>query len=238
MLIKRRILNGQLSRSNKMWCDKTFSLAKYQSMNYETIVIEPYKVTNSKFLSPEEAIRALLAKIDSITPVAVILISSVTETGFISQLTALSQCWDLPEIKRALRTAVTVKDLDATKMIIPNPADRKNVKQLSSGNTRAIVNSQTLAAAQIDSPASISGVMKQLEQFAGQKKSALNEIAKNVQGLTGGSVDIKFYYGLPADLKNELPNNEHIFTFLLAFSDENLTPILDLVHDRKLNNRI
>ena len=221
-----------------MWCDKTFSLAKYQSMNYETIVIEPYQQTNDKFLSPEEAIKALQSKIDSITPVAVILISSVTETGFISQLTALSQCWDLPEIKRALRTAKTVQDLDITKMVIPNPADRKNVKQLSSGNTRAIVNSQTLAAAQIDSPASISGVMKQLEKFAGQKKLALNEIAKNVQGLTGGSIDIKFYYGFPADLSRELPNGEHIFTFLLAFSDENLTPILDLVHDRKLNNRI
>lgn len=221
-----------------MWCDKTFSLAKYQSMNYETIVIEPYKQTNDKFLSPAEAIAALKAKIDNVTPVAVIMISSVTEADFINQLTALSNCWDLPEINRALRTAKTVQDLDVTKMVIPSPADSKNVKQLSSGNTRAIVNSQTLAAAQIDSPASISGVMKQLEQFAEQKKVALNEITKNVQGLTGGSVDIKFYYGLPADLKKELPNNEHIFTFLLAFSDENLTPILDLVHDRKLNNRI
>lgn len=238
MLIKRQILTGQSNRSNKMWCDKTFSLAKYQSMNYETIVIEPYKLTNDKFLSPAEAIAALKAKIDNVTPVAVIMISSVTEADFINQLTALSNCWDLPEINRALRTAKTVQDLDATKMIIPSPADSKNVKQLSSGNTRAIVNSQTLAAAQIDSPASISGVMKQLEKFAGQKKSALNEIAKNVQGLTGGSVDIKFYYGLPADLKKELPNSEHIFTFLLAFSDENLKPILDLVHDRKLNNRI
>ena len=221
-----------------MWCDKTFSLAKYQSMNYETIVIEPYKQTNDKFLSPAEAIAALKAKIDNVTPVAVIMISSVTEADFINQLTALSNCWDLPEINRALRTAKTVQDLDVTKMVIPSPADSKNVKQLSSGNTRAIVNSQTLAAAQMDSPASISSVMKQLEKFAGQKKSALNEIAKNVQGLAGGSIDIKFYYGLPADLKKELPNNEHIFTFLLAFSDENLTPILDLVHDRKLNNRI
>ena len=221
-----------------MWRDKTFSLAKYQSMNYETIVIEPYKQTNDKFLSPAEAIAALKAKIDNVTPVAVIMISSVTEADFINQLTALSNCWDLPEINRALRTAKTVQDLDVTKMVIPSPADSKNVKQLSSGNTRAIVNSQTLAAAQMDSPASISSVMKQLEKFAGQKKSALNEIAKNVQGLAGGSIDIKFYYGLPADLKKELPNNEHIFTFLLAFSDENLTPILDLVHDRKLNNRI
>lgn len=221
-----------------MWCDKTFSLAKYQSMNYETIAIDPYKQTNDKFLSPAEAIAALKAKIDNVTPVAVIMISSVTEADFINQLTALSNCWDLPEINRALRTAKTVQDLDVTKMVIPSPADSKNVKQLSSGNTRAIVNSQTLAAAQIDSPASISGVMKQLEQFAEQKKVALNEITKNVQGFTGGSVDIKFYYGLPADLKKELPNSEHIFTFLLAFSDENLTPILDLVHDRKLNNRI
>ena len=221
-----------------MWCDKTFSLAKYQSMNYETIVIEPYKITNDKFLSPAEAIAALKAKIDNVTPVAVIMISSVTEADFINKLTELSNCWDLPEIKRALRTAVTVKDLDATKMVIPSPASRKNVKQLSSSNTRAIVNSQTLAAAQVDSPASISGVMKQLEKFAGQKKSVLNEITKNVQGLTGSGIDIKFYYGLPADLKKELPNCEHIFTFLLAFSDENLTTILDLVHDRKLNNRI
>ena len=221
-----------------MWCDKTFSLAKYQSMNYETIVIEPYKQTNDKFLSPAEAIAALKTKIDSSIPVAVIMLSSVTETDFIDKLTELSNCWDLPEIKRALRTAKTVQNLDATKMVIPSPADSKNVKQLSSGNTRAIVNSQTLAAAQIDSPASISGVMKQLEQFAEQKKVALNEITKNVQGLTGGSVDIKFYYGFPADLSRELPNSEHIFTFLLAFSDENLKPILDLVHDRKLNNRI
>lgn len=221
-----------------MWCDKTFSLAKYQSMNYEAIVIEPYKQTNDKFLSPAEAIAALKAKIDNVTPVAVIMISSVTEADFINKLTELSNCWDLPEIKRALRTAVTVKDLDATKMVIPSPAGRKNVKQLSSSNTRAIVNSQTLAAAQVDSPASISGVMKQLEKFAGQKKSVLNEITKNVQGLTGSGIDIKFYYGPPADLKKELPNCEHIFTFLLAFSDENLTPILDLVHDRKLNNRI
>lgn len=238
MLIKHQTLTGLLNRSSKMWCDKTFSLAKYQSMNYETIVIEPYKITNDKFLSPAEAIAALKTKIDSSIPVAVIMISSVTETNFINKLTELSKCWDLPEINRALRTAKTVQDLDATKMIIPSPAGRKNVKQLSSGNTRAIINSQTLAAAQIDSKASISGVMKQLEQFSEQKKVALNEIAKTVQGLAGGSIDIKFYYGLPADLKKELPNGEHIFTFLLAFSDENLKPILDLVHDRKLNNRI
>lgn len=238
MLIKRWILNGQLSRSNKMWCDKTFSLAKYQSMNYETIVIEPYKQTNDKFLSPAEAIAALKTKIDSSIPVAVIMISSVTEVNFINKLTELSNCWDLPEIKRALRTAKTVQNLDATKMIIPRPAGRKKVRQLSSGNTRAIVNSQVLATAQIDNPASINGIMQQLEKFAEQKQQALNEMANNVQAFTGGSIDIKFYYGLPADLNRELPNNEHIFTFLLAFSDENLKPILDLVHDRKLNNRI
>ena len=221
-----------------MWCDKTFSLAQYQSMNYETIVIEPYKLTNDKFLSPAEAVTALKRKIDNSIPVAVIMLSSVTETDFIDKLTELSNCWDLPEIKRALRTAKTVQNLDATKMIIPGVSGRKKVKQLSSNNTRAIVNSQTFAAAQIDNPASINGIMQQLEKFAEQKKSVSNKIANNIQGLTGGSINIKFYYGLPADLNRELPNNEHIFTFLLAFSDENLKPILDLVHDRKLNNRI
>jgi hypothetical protein len=217
-----------------VWCDKTFSLAKYQQMNFEVVAIEPYKITSSKFLSPEEAIKALQSKIDSITPVAVILISSVTETGFISQLTALSRCWDLPEIKRALRTAKTVQDLDFTKMVIPNPADRKVVKQLSSSNTRAIVNSQTLKAAQKDAKASIDSVMSELQQFAQQKEAVLNKVVNKTDSLTGGSIDITFFYGLPCDLYNELPNKGHIFTFLLAFSDVNLTPILDLVHDRKL----
>lgn len=217
-----------------MWCDKTFSLEKYQEMHFEAVVIEPYKITNSKFLSPEEAIKALRSKIDGITPVAVILISSITETGFIKQLTALSQCWDLPEITRALRTAKTVQDLDITKMVIPNPADRKVVKQLSSSNTRAIVNAQTLTAAQKDVSASINSVMSKLQQFAQQKAAVLNAVASKTTALTGGSIDIKFFYGLPADLNKNLPNNEHIFTFLLAFSDNNLKPILDLVHDRKL----
>lgn len=234
MLIKRRILNGQSNRSNKMWCDKTFSLAKYQSMNYETIVIEPYKITNDKFLSPAEAVTALKRKIDSSIPVAVIMISSVTEVNFINKLTELSNCWDLPEIKRALRTAKTVQDLDVTKMVIPNPADRKVVKQLSSSNTRAIVNSQTLKSAQKDAKASIDSVMSELQQFAQQKEAVLNKIASQTTSLTGGSIDIKFFYGLPCDLYKELPNKEHIFTFLLAFSDNNLKPILDLVHDRKL----
>lgn len=219
-----------------MWRDKTFSLAKYQQMSFETIVIEPYRLTNDKFLSPTEAIAALKTKIDSSNHVAVIMISSVTETDFINQLAALSNCWDLPEITRALRTAKTVQDLEATKMIIPNPANRKTVKQLSSGNTRAIVNNQVLSAAQADTPASITGAVEQLKKFAEQKKNALNKIAKNIHGLIGGSIDIQFFYGLPADLNNKLPNTEHIFTFLLAFSDENLTPILDLVHDRKFNN--
>lgn len=217
-----------------MWCDKTFSLAKYQQMQFEAIAIEPYRITNSKFLSPEEAIKALQCKIDSITPVAVMLISSITETGFIKQLTALSQCWDLPEITRALRTAKTVQDLDITKMVIPNPADRKVVKQLSSSNTRAILNAQTLKAAQKDVSASIDSVMSKLQQFAQQKDAVLNAVASKTTALTGGSIDIKFFYGLPSDLNKELPNNEHIFTFLLAFSDNNLKPILDLVHDRKL----
>lgn len=217
-----------------MWCDKTFSLAKYQQMQFEAIAIEPYRITNSKFLSPEEAIKALRSKIDGITPVAVILISSVTETGFIKQLTALSQCWDLPEITRTLRTAKTVQDLDITKMVIPNPADRKVVKQLSSSNTRAIVNAQTLKAAQKDAKASINSVMSELQLFAQQKEAVLNAVASKTTALTGGSIDIKFFYGLPADLNKNLPNNEHIFTFLLAFSDNNLKPILDLVHDRKL----
>ena len=217
-----------------MWCDKTFSLEKYQEMHFEAVVIEPYKITNSKFLSPEEAIKALRSKIDGITPVAVILISSITETGFIKQLTALSQCWDLPEITRALRTAKTVQDLDITKMVIPNPADRKVVKQLSSSNTRAIVNAQTLTAAQKAVSASINSVMSKLQQFAQQKDAVLSQVAKQTTALTGGSIDIKFFYGLPADLNKDLPNNEHIFTFLLAFSDNNLKPILDLVHDRKL----
>lgn len=217
-----------------MWCDKTFSLAKYQQMSFEAIAIEPYKITNSKFLSPEEAIKALQNKIDSITPVAVILISSITENSFINQLEALSQCWDLPEINRTLRTAKTVQDLDETKMIIPNPADRKAVKQLSSNNTRAIVNAQTLTAAQKDVSASINSVMSKLQQFAQQKDAILNAVASKTTALTGGSIDIKFFYGLPSNLNKELPNKEHIFTFLLAFSDNNLKPILDLVHDRKL----
>ena len=217
-----------------MWCDKTFSLERYQEMHFEAVAIEPYKITNSKFLSPEEAIKALQCKIDSITPVAVILISSITETGFIKQLTALSQCWDLPEITRALRTVKTVQDLDITKMVIPNPADRKVVKQLSSSNTRAIVNAQTLTAAQKDVSASINSVMSKLQQFAQQKDAVLNAVASKTTALTGGSIDIKFFYGLPSNLNKELPNKEHIFTFLLAFSDNNLKPILDLVHDRKL----
>lgn len=217
-----------------MWCDKTFSLAKYKQMNFEAIAIEPYKITNNKFLSPSEAITALIAKIDSITPIAVILISSITEAGFIKQLTALSQCWDLPEITRALRTAKTVQDLDITKMVIPKSADRKVVKQLSSSNTRAIVNAQTLNAAQKDAAASINSVMSQLQRFAQQKKTVLNEVASKKTSLTGGSIDIKFFYGLPCDLHKEVPNKEHIFTFMLAFSDYNLKPILDLVHDRKL----
>lgn len=217
-----------------MWCDKTFSLERYQEMHFEAVAIEPYKITNSKFLSPEEAIKALQCKIDSITPVAVMLISSITETGFIKQLTALSQCWDLPEITRALRTAKTVQDLDITKMVIPNPADRKVVKQLSSSNTRAIVNAQTLTAAQKDVSASINSVMSKLQQFAQQKDAVLNAVASKTTALTGGSIDIKFFYGLPSNLNKELPNKEHIFTFLLAFSDNNLKPILDLVHDRKL----
>lgn len=203
-------------------------------MSFEAVAIEPYKITNSKFLSPEEAIKALLAKIDSMMPVAVILISSVTETGFINQLTTLSQCWDLPEINRALRTAKTVQDLDVTKMVIPNPADRKVVKQLSSSNTRAIVNSQTLKAAQKDAKASIDSVMSELQQFAQQKEAVLSKVASQTTSLASGSIDITFFYGLPCDLYKELPNKEHIFTFLLAFSDNNLQPILDLVHDRKL----
>lgn len=218
-----------------MWCDKTFSLERYQEMHFEAVAIEPYKITNSKFLSPEEAIKALQCKIDSTTPVAVILISSITETGFIKQLTALSQCWDLPEITRALRTAKTVQDLDITKMVIPNPADRKVVKQLSSSNTRAILNAQTLKAAQKDvSASSIKSVLSKLRQFAQQKDAVLSQVAKQTTALTGGSIDIKFFYGLPSNLNKELPNKEHIFTFLLAFSDNNLKPILDLVNDRKL----
>ena len=217
-----------------MWRDKTFSLANYQKMSFEAIAIEPYKITNSKFLSPEEAIKALRSKIDGITPVAVILISSVTEAGFIKQLTALSQCWDLPEVTRALRTAKTVQGLDITKMVIPNPADRKVVKQLSSSSTRAILNAQTLKAAQKDAKASINSVMSELQRFTQQKEAVLNAVASKTTALTCGSIDIKFFYGLPSDLNKELPNKEHIFTFLLAFSDNNLKPMLDLVHDRKL----
>lgn len=217
-----------------MWCDKTFSLAKYQQMKFEAVAIEPHKITNSKFLSPEEAIAALKVKIDNVAPVAVILISSITEAGFINQLKTLSQCWDLPEITRALRAAKTVQNLDVTKMIIPNPADRKVVKQLSSSNTRAIINAQTLKAAQKDAKASINSVMSKLQQFAQQKEAVLHAVASKTTALTGGSIDIKFFYGLPSDLHKEVPNKEHIFTFLLAFSDNNLKPILDLVYDRKL----
>lgn len=217
-----------------MWCDKKFSLAKYQQMNYEAIAIEPYRITNTKFLSPTEAINALQRQIDSVTPVAVVMISSVTETEFIRQLTAFSRCWDLPEITRALRTAKTVQDLEITKMVIPNPADRRVVKQLSSSNTRAIVNAQTLKSAQQCPRSSISSVMRELQQFAQKKSEILNGVAENTASLTGGSIDVNFFCGLPSDLCKNLPNREHIFTFLLAFSDINLTPVLELVYDRKL----
>ena len=217
-----------------MWCDKTFSLAKYQQMNYEIIAIEPYPITNSKFLSPTEAINALQRQIDSITPVAVMMISSVTEADFIHRLTAFSRCWDLPEITRALRTAKTVQDLEITKMVIPSPADRRVVKQLSSNNTRAIINAQTLKLAQHCPQSSINSVMRELQQFAQKKSEILNNVADNTASLTGGCVDINFFYGLPCELYKNLPNSEHIFTFLLAFSDINLTPVLELVYDREL----
>lgn len=219
---------------NNMWCDKRLSLAKYKSMSYQAITIEPFKINNGKFLSPEEALTALKTKVDSTTFVAVIMLSSLVETEFINQLTSLSQCWDLPEIKKALRLAETVRDLETTKMIIPSPADRKVVKQLSSGNTRAIINSQTLNEAQKEVKASIDNVMSELNNFASQKKAILSEIASKTEQLTGGSVDINFFYGLPSDLFKEMPNKEHIFTFLLAFSDNDLTAILDLIYDRNI----
>lgn len=217
-----------------MWRYKTFSLAKYQQMSYEVIAIGPYPITNSKFLSPTEAINALQRQIDSVTPVAVVMISSVTETEFIRQLTAFSRCWDLPEITRALRTAKTVQDLEITKMVIPNPADRRVVKQLSSSNTRAIVNAQTLKSAQQCPRSSINSVLRELQQFAHKKSEILNGVAENTASLTSGSIDVNFFCGLPSDLCKNLPNREHIFTFLLAFSDINLTPVLELVYDRKL----
>ena len=220
-----------------MWCDKKFSLAKYQQMNFGAIAIEPYRITNTKFLSPTEAINALQRQIDSITPVAVMMISSVTEADFIHRLTAFSRCWDLPEITRALRTAKTVQYLEITKMVIPNPADRRVVKQLSSSNTRAIVNAQTLKSAQQCPRSSINSVMRELQQFAQKKSEILNSVADNTASLTGGSIDINFFYGLPSDLCKNLPNREHVFTFLLAFSDINLTPVLELVYDRKLVNQ-
>lgn len=218
---------------NVMWCKKTLSLEKYRQMKFEAITIDPYQITNGKFLSPIDAVKALKTKVNSMIPIAVISISSTTEEGFINQIRNLGKCWDLPEIKRVLRTVESVKDLDLTKMIIPNIAEQKVIRQLSSNNSRSIINDQLLKSAQKNQISSINNLVNELSLFEQKKNRVINEISNKSQSSVTGKVDINFFYGLPVDLHKSLPNQEHIFTFLLAFSDNDLTPILDLVHDRK-----
>lgn len=202
------------------------------------------KEASGRFLSPENAVKAIEAKFNDYgdvhrpkgeVDVVLMLITSPYEGEFIAQMEALAKLLDYSEAKQAISYAKASQGLSVSKMVKPpriqSPAfgAEADLSPSIGRKMQAIQDAQNLASL---AGGDIFATLNQLKTLKAEKAQQLSEQAQQLAAVSCEAfvfVEHGFLDVIAQNLQNDLPTAENIYSFLIAFTGENLTALKNMM---------
>jgi len=227
-----------------MWHRKRLTLsAAADGLSCSVLAVHPWmsagqKVETGHYLSPDNAIASAATRLSGAAAGADVtawLITAPTLTEFISQLASLAAIFPLPEVSALYRRAATAASLATSRMQIPStPGGLPAARALSvSTLRRAALSAQTASAGQAATPDLSSALAAFKQQRAALIAAAEQESAgTGAQSLAVYSVSVAGdVTGAIREMREGIPDTDHVFTLCLAFIGDDLTALRGMLHD-------
>lgn len=196
------------------------------------------KTGTGHYLSPDNAIGSVTTRLSGAAAGADVtawLITAPTLTEFISQLASLTAIFPLPEVSALYRRAAAAASLATSRMQIPStPGGLPAARALSvSTLRRAALSAQTASAGQAATPDLSSALAAFKQQRAALIAAAEQESADiGAQSLAVYSVSVAGdVTGAIREMREDIPDTDHVFTLCLAFIGDDLTALRGMLHD-------
>lgn len=209
-----------------MWLPGILSVKNFETINCNVLSVMPYLSNGKKHLTPVNAIDVILPKVSSSDPIFCIMITATTESNFVNSIKSLANCWALPDLNKALRISQTLVNLDVNKMILPSPDVSICSAPLSTPQSRVIQTSKKVGQVKT---LTLSAMKNNVDSFTRQQKQLINEIQNQSNLLANERVLVNYYFGFASELKKDIPNENHAFTFIIGFTGVDIIKLVGLI---------
>ncbi|MDZ7322941.1 hypothetical protein N4G41_15005 [Kosakonia sacchari] len=190
------------------------------------------------YLSPENAIEwaaKKLAGAPSTLDVTAILFTAPTLSAFVSVLATAAEIFPVTQLTQVWRRANSALSLSETRLQLPAVAGGlPAVAALSVPTLRQAGTAQTLLSA---AGIALPDLGEALAAFKIQRASLLADAGKQLQQLTGTSLDVRAISavrnttGAVREMRDEIPSPDHVFTLCLVFAGEDLSALREMLKD-------
>lgn len=198
---------------------------------------------NGTYLSPANAVSYLAEQLASSGDTSDVVIFLVTGSGhddFMQSLGELVDVLPVPAMTQVKRLAQSAATLLTERMLIPSPASVSAVVvPFSTPTTRAALNAQRVAQAQIQAASGFSstGVKAALASFIEERSNILSEVASGLESLKGKSArawtftaqgDITTTLGT---MMKDIPDASAVHCAAVMMVGENLAGLREMIHE-------
>lgn len=194
--------------------------------------------SSGMYLSPENAIEwaaKKLAGAPSSLDVSAILFTAPTLSAFVGVLASAAEIFPVTQLTQVWRRANSALSLLETRMQIPAAAGGlPAAAALSVQTLRQAGAAQALISS---AGSSLPGVGEALALFKSQRASLLADAQKQLQQLTGASLDVRAVStvrntpGAVKAMRDDIPDPDHVFTLCMVFAGEDLSALRGMLKD-------
>lgn len=209
-----------------MWAPGVLSVKNFKSLNCNVLSAMPYLTNGKKYLTPINAVDAILEKTNSSEAIFCLMVTATTELNFVSKIKSLANCWALPDFNKALRISQTLVNLDANKMILPAPDVSTCSVPLSTPQSRAILASKKIGQVKA---LNVSAMQSNITHFTTQQKQLISEMQNQSNSIASEIVQVNYYFGIANELKKDIPNENHVFTLMIGFTGADIIKLIGLM---------
>lgn len=196
---------------------------------------------SGRYLSPDNAVSALLPYLTENTEkdVVALLLCAPSAGEFLSLAGQFSGAFPLPEVGRMSRMIASQLSLAVSRMQIPaRPVTSlPSPVTLSTQTTRSMARAAAIAQAATPATTSPETLSSSLRQFMNMRDKALQDIAGQQTALRQKSCPVwRFYSKGPlrqaaALIQKNIPHPEWVFTAVMLFVGDDLSPLREALHD-------
>lgn len=228
-----------------MWAKKRLTLSgDVSSIICSILVAHPWtpgagkKESSGHYLSPENAISwtaGKLAGAPSDLDVTAMLLTAPSLTSFAAVLATAAEVFPLAQLTQTWRRASAAMTLETSKMQLPaSMGGLPAASALSVPTLRQATAAQAVITAGSAAGGDLSGT---LAAFREQRASLLTSAQKQLQELTGATLDvwtvsaIRNTAGAVQEMRDGIPDPDHVFSLCLVFAGEDLSELRGMLKD-------